>query len=194
MKKWLLPIILIGALILWGISQNNKMIDMKGKGSIDWANVETAYQRRMDLYDNLVSVVKGAANHEKTTLEAVIKARAEATQVKIDPSNMTPEKMAAFQKAQSGLAGAFNKLMMVHENYPDLKANQNFLEFQSQMEGTENRINTARTRYNESAGAYNIFISKFPSSLVAKVAGFKGMELFKGEAGSAKAPKIDLIN
>ena len=143
MKKWLLPIILV-VIALWAYSAGkgfyNTSVNLKNEAKTKWSNVESAYQRRADLIPNLVSTVKGYAAHEKETLECVIKARAEATQTKIDVDNLTPDKIAAFQKAQSGLAGALGKLMVVVERYPDLKANQNFLELQSQLEGTENMI------------------------------------------------------
>ncbi len=195
MKKWLIPVIVIALLAFaffkWGIGVNNEIIDKEGVAQVQWANVESAYQRRADLIPNLVATVKGYAEHEKETLEGVIKARAEATKTTINAGDMTPEKMAAFQKAQSGITGALSKLMVVVEKYPDLKANQSFLELQSQLEGTENRINVQRNRYNNLAGIYNIFIKKIPTSWVASYRGFKGMSLYKAEAGSEKAPKVE---
>ena len=158
---------------------------------MQWAKVESSYQRRADLIPNLVNTVKGYAAHEKQTLEGVIKARAEATKTTIDASNLTAENMASFQQAQSGLSGALSKLMVVIERYPDLKANQNFLELQSQLEGTENRINVERNRYNDFAGAYNIFIKKIPTNFVASFQGFEEMPLYKAEKGSEKAPKVE---
>jgi len=194
MKKYL-PFIIIGIfvfiIISWGVGVNNNIIDKEGVAQVQWAKVESSYQRRADLIPNLVNTVKGYAAHEKQTLEGVIKARAEATKTTIDASNLTAENMASFQQAQSGLSGALSKLMVVIERYPDLKANQNFLELQSQLEGTENRINVERNRYNEMSGAYNIFIRKFPTSLIASFRGFKGMTLYKAEAGSEKAPKVE---
>lgn len=194
MKKWL-PLIIIGLLVFaafqWGVGINNTIIEKEGAAQAQWANVESSYQRRADLIPNLVSTVKGYAAHEKETLEGVIKARAEATKTTINAGDLTAEKMAAFQKAQSGLSGALNKLMVVVEKYPDLKANQNFLELQSQLEGTENRINVERNRFNKMSGDYNIFIRKFPTSLIANYRDFKDMALYKAEVGSEKAPKVD---
>ena len=194
MKKWL-PLIIIGVLIFaivrWGISINNTMIDMKGKAEISWANVESSYQRRNDLIGNLVKTVQGAADFEKTTLTEVINARAKATSTTIDAGNLTPQNMAAFQQAQAGLTSALSKLMVVVERYPDLKANQNFLQLQNQLEGTENRINVERNKYNTSAGAYNIYIKKIPNSFIASIAGFEGMALYTSDKGSDKAPDVN---
>jgi LemA protein len=194
MKKWL-PLIIIGVLIFaivrWGISINNTMIDMKGKAEISWANVESSYQRRNDLIGNLVKTVQGAADFEKTTLTEVINARAKATSTTIDAGNLTPQNMAAFQQAQAGLTSALSKLMVVVERYPDLKANQNFLQLQNQLEGTENRINVERNKYNTSAGAYNIYIKKIPKNWIASIAGFEGMALYTSDKGSEKAPDVN---
>jgi len=194
MKKWL-PIIIIGilifALVRWGIGINNTMIDMKGKAEISWANVESSYQRRNDLIGNLVKTVQGAADFEKNTLTEVINARAKATSTTIDAGNLTPEKMAAFQQAQFGLTSALSKLMVVVERYPDLKANQNFLQLQNQLEGTENRINVERNRFNTSAGAYNIYIKKIPRNFIASIAGFEGMSLYASDKGADKAPDVN---
>lgn len=194
MKKWL-PLIIIGVLIFaivrWGISINNTMIDMKGKAEISWANVESSYQRRNDLIGNLVKTVQGAADFEKTTLTEVINARAKATSTTIDAGNLTPQNMAAFQQAQAGLTSALSKLMVVVERYPDLKANQNFLQLQNQLEGTENRINVERNKYNTSAGAYNIYIKKIPKNFIASIAGFEGMALYTSDKGSDKAPDVN---
>ncbi len=194
MKKFL-PLIVIALLAFaafkWGVGINNTIIEKRGTAQAQWANVESSYQRRADLIPNLVATVKGYAEHEKETLEGVIKARAEATKTTIDAGEMTPEKMVAFQKAQSGITGALSKLMVVVERYPDLKANQGFLDLQSQLEGTENRINTERNRYNKLSGEHNIFIQKFPTNLVAKFRGFKDMMLYKAAAGSDKAPKVE---
>jgi LemA protein len=194
MKKWL-PLIIIGILIFaivrWGISINNTMIDMKGKAEISWANVESSYQRRNDLIGNLVKTVQGAADFEKTTLTEVINARAKATSTSIDAGNLTPQNMTAFQQAQAGLTSALSKLMVVVERYPDLKANQNFLQLQNQLEGTENRINVERNKYNTSAGAYNIYIKKIPKNFIASIAGFEGMALYTSDKGSDKAPDVN---
>ncbi len=191
MKKWIFPIIILVAIVFWAFGKNNDIIDKKGAADIAWSKVESQYQRRFDLIDNLVATVKGYANHEKETLEAVINARAKATSTSIDASNLTPEKMAQFQQAQQGLSGALGKLLVSVERYPELKANQNFLELQSQIEGTENRINVARDRFNEAAGAYNIFIAKFPTQFIASIFGHDKMGLFSAETGADKAPKVN---
>ncbi|PID68445.1 MAG: LemA family protein [Flavobacteriia bacterium] len=194
MKKFALPIILIiVAIALYGWVKGfyNKAITLKEDATKEWGNVENQYQRRFDLIDNLVATVKGYAAHEKETLEAVIKARAQATSTSIDPTNLTPEKLAEFQKAQQGLSGALNRLMVVVERYPDLKADQHFLELQSQIEGTENRINVARDRFNEAVRPYNKHIKKFPGNFLAGIFNLEEMNYFKSEAGAEKAPKVD---
>lgn len=191
MKKWIVPISIIALLLIIVWRFNNKAVTLKEEANNRWGDVESSYQRRYDLIDNLVATVKGYADHEKSTLEAVIQARANATKITIDPTNMTPEKLAEFQQAQTGMMGAFSKLMAVAESYPDLKANQNFLELQSQIEGTENRINVARDRYNEAVNPYNQAVKKFPGILFASILGFDEMTYFKSEVGADKAPKVD---
>lgn len=183
-------IILIG-IFKWGVGLNNTMVEKQETAKTQWANVESAYQRRADLIPNLVNTVKGYASHEQETLEGVIEARANATKTTIDPTNVTPEQMAAFQESQNSLTGALSKLMVVVEKYPDLKANQNFLELQSQLEGTENRINVERNRYNELAKDYNIYVRKFPASIIANILKFDPLVLFQGAEGSDKAPTVD---
>jgi len=194
MKKWL-PLIIIAVIVTgifrWGVGLNNTMVEKQETAKTQWANVESAYQRRSDLIPNLVSTVKGYADFERETLEAVIQARANATKTTIDPTNITPEQMAAFQESQNSLSGALSKLMVVVERYPDLKANQNFLELQSQLEGTENRINVERNRFNEQAKDYNVFIRKFPATMVAGFLNFDPMALFQAAAGSENAPTVD---
>ena len=194
MKKWL-PLIVIGilifALVKWGIGLNNNMVEMKGQAEKSWANVESSYQRRNDLIGNLVKTVQGAADFEKNTLTEVINARAKATSTTIDAGNLTAQNMAAFQQAQSGLTSALSKLMVVVERYPDLKANQNFLQLQNQLEGTENRINVERNRFNTSAGDYNIYIAKFPNSFIAGFGNFDKMNLYASDKGADKAPDVN---
>lgn len=194
MKKWL-PLIIIAVLVIgvirWGVGINNTMVEKQETAKTQWANVESAYQRRSDLIPNLVNTVKGYADFEKETLESVIQARANATKTTIDPSNITPDQMAAFQESQNSLTGALSRLMVVVEKYPDLKANQNFLELQSQLEGTENRINVERNRFNEQAKDYNIYIRKVPANLVAGFLNFDPMALFQAAAGSENAPTVD---
>ena len=176
---------------LWGISGYNGLVSMDENVNGKWANVETQYQRRSDLIPNLVSTVKGYAKHESQTLEAVMAARSQATQVKIDPSNCTPQQLAQYQKAQGDVTNALGKLLAITENYPDLKANQNFLELQSQLEGTENRINVARKDFNDAAKEYNVAIRRFPKSLFAGMCGFDKKNYFEAEAGADKAPKVE---
>ncbi|MCI7579261.1 MAG: LemA family protein [Prevotella sp.] len=194
MKKnlgWIIPVGILVVVVLWAIGGYNGMVKMDEQVQNSWANVETQYQRRADLIPNLVSTVKGYAKHEQQTLEDVVKARSEATQVKVDAENLTPEKLAAFQKAQSGVSSALGRLLAVAENYPDLKANQNFLELQSQLEGTENRITVARKDFNDTAKSYNQAIRQFPKNILAGMFGFEKKSYFEAEAGSEKAPKVE---
>lgn len=194
MKKWLPLIIIVAVLIYlfkWGIDTNNMLVEKEGLAEAQWANVESSYQRRNDLIGNLVKTVQGAADFERTTLTEVIEARAKATSTTIDASNLTPENMAQFQQAQSGLSGALSKLLVSVERYPELKANQNFLELQTQLEGTENRINVERNRFNGLAGEYNIIIKQIPTNFVANFRGFNGMPLYKSDVGSENAPDVN---
>ena len=188
---WIIPVAIVVVIVLWAIGGYNGMVKMDEQVQNSWANVETQYQRRADLIPNLVSTVKGYAKHEQQTLEDVVKARSEATQVKVDAENLTPEKLAAFQKAQSGVSSALGRLLAVAENYPDLKANQNFLELQSQLEGTENRITVARKDFNDAAKSYNQSIRQFPKNILAGMFGFEKKSYFEAEAGSEKAPKVE---
>jgi len=195
MKKWLIPVIIIVVIVFgiysWAVGINNTAVELEANAKTAWSNVESSYQRRNDLIGNLVKTVQGAADFEKSTLTDVINARAKATATTIDASGLTPENMAQFQQAQSGLSGALSKLLVSVERYPELKANQNFLELQSQLEGTENRINVARDRYNEAVNTYDIFTTKFPAKILAGMFGFKEMTRYKADAGSEKAPNVD---
>lgn len=186
-------IIVLLAVILggWYIRTNNSLVDMKGQATKQWANVESSYQRRSDLIGNLVKTVQGAADFERGTLTDVIEARAKATSTTIDANNLTPESLAAFQEAQAGLSSALSRLLVTVERYPDLKANQNFLELQSQLEGTENRINVERNRFNDLAGEYNIRIKQIPTNIVASLANFEQMALFSAKAGAEDAPEVN---
>ena len=190
-KGLIITIVVIVLVALWGISSYNGLVGMDENVSNKWANVETQYQRRSDLIPNLVNTVKGYAKHESQTLEAVMAARSQATQVKIDPSNCTPQQLAAYQKAQGDVTTALGKLLAITENYPDLKANQNFLELQSQLEGTENRINVARKDINDSAKKYNTSLRRFPRNIIASMFGFEKRNYFEAEAGAEKAPKVE---
>lgn len=194
MKK-LIPVIVIGGLLLiagmWYVNTNNTLVDMKGQATKQWANVESSYQRRSDLIGNLVKTVQGAADFERGTLKDVIEARSKATSTTIDANNLTPEKLAQFQQAQTGLSSALSRLLVTVERYPDLKANQNFLELQSQLEGTENRINVERNRFNEAAGEYNIKIEKIPTNIIATIANFDPLALFSSKPGAENAPDVD---
>ena len=187
----IITIVVIAIIALWGISSYNGLVSMDENVQNKWSTVETSYQRRSDLIPNLVSTVKGYATHERQTLESVMKARSEATQVKIDPSNCTPEQLAAYQKAQGNVTSALGKLLMVTERYPDLKANENFLELQSQLEGTENRISVARKDFNDAAKDYNKAIRRFPRNILASMGGFEKRAYFQAEAGAEKAPKVE---
>ena len=156
-----------------------------------WSQVENVYQRRMDLIPYLVSTVKGYASHEAETLEGIVNARSKATQVTVDPENLTPEELQKFNEAQGELSGALGKLLAITEAYPDLKANQNFLELQAQLEGTENRIATERKKFNEVAMGYNTLIRRFPKSIIASVFGFERKGYFEAQEGADNAPKVE---
>lgn len=174
----------------WGMSSYNNFVTLREDVNSQWANVESQYQRRSDLIPNLVSTVKGYASHESSTFESVVAARAKATQVTIDPANLTPEKLQEYQAAQGQVSSALGKLLMITENYPDLKANQNFLELQAQLEGTENRISVERTRFNEVTKRYNIPVQKMPRAIIASFFGFKEKPYFEAERGSETAPAV----
>ncbi len=178
-------------LFMWGMGQYNNMVKADETVGKQWANVESQYQRRSDLIPNLVNTVKGYAKHEEGTLTAVVEARAKATQTVIDPANMTEESLAKFQEAQSQVSSALSRLLVTVERYPDLKANQNFLELQAQLEGTENRISVERQRFNESAQAFNTMIRQFPKNIIASMGGFEKKVYFKAETGAEKAPTVE---
>jgi len=186
---WIIIVVLIVAAFM-SISKYNTMVGMEESVSEQWANVETQYQRRADLIPNLVSTVKGYAAHEKDVFESVTKARASATSVKIDASNLTAENIQQFQAAQGSLNSALGRLLAVAERYPDLKANQNFLELQAQLEGTENRIATERRRFNEQVKIFNTYIRKFPNNMVANMFGFEKQVTFEADEGAEKAPEV----
>ncbi|MEN9939585.1 MAG: hypothetical protein RIR61_392 [Bacteroidota bacterium] len=177
-------------ILLWGVGAYNRLVGLSESTESQWANVQSAYQRRADLIPNLVSTVKGYADFEKSTLTDVIEARSKATSVQISADNLTPEKVAEFQKAQGELKGALSRLLVSVERYPDLKANQNFLALQSQLEGTENRINVERDRFNEQVRTYNSSVKRIPTSLVAAVGGFDARGYFEAEAEAQDAPEV----
>ena len=181
----------IAAIVFWFIGSYNSMVTAEENVETSWAQVENQYQRRADLIPNLVNTVKGYAAHESSTLEAVIDARSRATQITIDPSKATPEQLLAFQNAQGELTQALGRLLALSESYPDLKANQNFLELQSQLEGTENRITVARNAFNEAARQFNSMIRRFPGNIVASMFGFEKKPYFEAEQGAEKAPKVE---
>ena len=180
-------VVIIGG---WAASAYNSMVQEQEKATTALANVQSTYQRRADLIPNLVETVKGYASHEKETLEGVVNARSKATQMTLDPENMTPEKMQEFQKAQGELGAALGRLIAIQENYPDLKANENFRDLQVQLEGTENRINEARNTYNLVVQQYNVTIRRFPKNILAGLFGFDKMTKFEAEAGAEKAPQV----
>ena len=191
MKKSIIIIIaVVAVIVIWAVSMYNGLVTMDESVNSQWANVETQYQRRADLIPNLVNTVKGYASHEKETLERVVEARSKATQMQVNANDLTPEKLAEYQKAQGAVTSALGKLLAITENYPDLKANQNFLELQAQLEGTENRINVARTNFNNAAQAYNTAIRRFPKSLFASMFGFDKHAYFEAAEGTETAPTV----
>ncbi len=188
-----LPLILLafGALLVFSMCGSYNTTVKKDEGvKAAWSQVENQYQRRSDLIPNLVNTVKGYAKFEKSTLEAVVQARASATQIKVDPNNLTPEAIQKFEQAQQGLSGALGKLLMITENYPDLKANQNFLALQQQLEGTENRITVERKNFNESVQDFNSYIRRFPTNMLVGIFGFSPKGYFQAQTGSEKAPNV----
>lgn len=193
MKNRTLWIVLgvVAVVVVWVVSSYNTLVGKQERVSEAWANVETVYQRRADLIPNLVATVKGYAAHEQETLQAVTAARANATALSIDPSTSTPEQVAAWMKAQNEVGSALGRLIAISESYPDLKASQNFLELQTQLEGTENRISTERNKYNESVRGFNVSIRRFPTNLIAGLFGFDKMTMFEAQEGAEVAPVVE---
>ena len=191
MKKWIILIIIAVAAGLGLMSSYNGLVKAETEIDSVWANVESSYQRRADLIPNLVNTVKGQANFEQQTLTNVIEARAKATQTKIDPSNLTEEQLNEFQQNQNQVGSALSRLLVTVEQYPQLKANEGFMNLQAQLEGTENRINVARNKFNEAAREYNQKIRTFPTKLVAMIFGFKEKPYFKSVAGAENAPTVN---
>ena len=179
------------ALFFWCKNSYNRMVTAEEGVGAAWAQVENVYQRRADLIPNLVATVKGYAKHESETLEGVIEARSKATQVTVNPENLSPESLEKFNKAQGELSSALGRLLMIAENYPDLKANENFRDLQAQLEGTENRITTERMKFNESARGYNTMIRKFPNNILASIFNFETKGYFQAQEGAATAPKVE---
>lgn len=186
-------VLLVIALIVvfWGVGIYNGIIPMDNAAKSQWGNVETAYQKRADLTDQLVNTVKGAANFEKETLTQVIEARSKATQTTIDPTNLTPEKIAQFQQAQDGLSSALSRLMVVVEKYPELKANQNFLNLQTSLESMADEIRFEQRKFNEAAQGYNNYIQTAPNNLISGMFGFAEKGYFKAAEGADKAPTVN---
>jgi len=195
MKKWLIPVIIIAVLgiIIYSLTAgiNNTAVELEENVKASWANVESSYQRRSDLIPSLVATVKGAAAFEQETLTGVIEARAKATSVNINADNLDDASLQKFQEAQSGLSSALSKLMVSVERYPQLTATQNFRSLQSQLEGTENRINVERNRFNDQVRAYNTYIRKFPNNIFAGMFGFEKLSAFEADKGAENAPKVE---
>lgn len=190
-KKTLFIILgIVAVVVVWAVGGYNGLVTRQEKVNEAWANVETVYQRRADLIPNLVSTVKGYAAHEQETLQSVTEARAKATAMTIDPSTATPEELASWQRAQQEVSSALGRLLAISESYPDLKANQNFLELQQQLEGTENRISTERRKYNEMVRGYNASIRRFPKNILAGLFGFDKMTMFEAQEGAEVAPEV----
>ncbi|MGP1435567.1 MAG: LemA family protein [Phocaeicola sp.] len=190
MKKTVILIIVLAVIAMWGISQYNGLVTGQESVNTAWSNVENQYQRRADLIPNLVNTVKGYAEHEKGTFEAVVETRSKATSIKIDANNLTEEKLKEFQAAQGDVTNALSRLIAISENYPELKANENFKELQTQLEGTENRIAVERRNFNEAARTYNTTIRQFPRNIIAGIGGFNARPYFEAAEGSEKAPEV----
>lgn len=189
-KTWIIVIAVIAVIAIYSTSTYNSMVAQEEAVSTAWSNVENQYQRRSDLIPNLVNTVKGYATHEKETFDAVVSARAKATQTTVSIDDLTPEKMQAYQRAQGEVGSALSRLLAVTENYPELKANENFKELQVQLEGTENRISVERRNFNKTTREYNTAIRKFPRNIVAGMFGFEKHPYFEAEEGSEKAPEV----
>ena len=190
-KSTIIIIVVIALLAIWGVTGYNGLVTMDENVSGQWSNVETQYQRRADLIPNLVNTVKGYATHEKETLEGVVEARSKATQIKVDAADLTPEKLAEYQKAQGAVTSALGKLLAITENYPDLKANQNFLALQDQLEGTENRISVARKDYIDTVNKFNKKVRTFPGVLWASLVGIEKKATFEAEEKAQVAPTVN---
>ena len=182
---------IVAVVLVWGVSTYNGLVSKDEQVASAWANVETVYQRRADLIPNLVNTVKGYAAHESETLTQVTEARAKSTSMTIDPSTATPAQMEAWMRAQGEVGSALGSLIAISENYPELKADKNFLELQKQLEGTENRISTERRKYNETVRLYNTKIRRFPTNLIAGMFGFEKRVMFEAQEGAEVAPVVE---
>lgn len=189
-STWVIVLAVVAVLFFWVKGAYNNMVTLDEEVQTAWSQVQNVYQRRADLIPNLVNTVKGYAQHESATLEGVVNARSKATQITVDPENLTPESLAKFQKAQGELSSALGKLLSITENYPELKANENFLQLQAQLEGTENRITVERQKFNETARGYNTTIRKFPNNILAGMFGFEKKAYFEAEEGAERAPEV----
>lgn len=190
-KSTIIVLVIIAAVAIWGITGYNGLVNAEETVSNAWSNVESQYQRRADLIPNLVNTVKGYAEHEAQTLQAVTDARVRATQMNVNAEDLTPEKLLEYQKVQGELGTALGRLLAITEAYPELKANENFLELQAQLEGTENRIAVARQNFNETVKEYNTYIRKFPRNLLAGMFGFEKRPYFEAQEGAAVAPQVN---
>ncbi len=189
-KTWIIIIAVIAVIAIYGVSSYNSMVSQEEAVGTAWSNVENQYQRRADLIPNLVNTVKGYAAHEKETFDAVVSARAKATQTTVSIDDLTPEKMEAYQRAQGEVGSALSRLLAVTENYPELKANENFQTLQAQLEGTENRISVERRNFNDVVRAYNASIRRFPKNIFAGMFGFEKRPYFEAQEGAEKAPEV----
>ena len=190
-KSTIIILAIVAVVVVWAISGYNGLVSKEEGVNQAWANVESAYQRRSDLIPNLVNTVKGYAEHEKSTLQAVTDARAKATSINIDPATATPEQFEAWAEAQQGVGSALGRLIAVSESYPALKANENFRDLQAQLEGTENRIKVERDRYNEAVKEFNIKIRRFPTTILASLFGFEKRSMFEAQEGAELAPVVE---
>lgn len=195
MKKWLIPVLIIAVLgiVIYSmtVGVNNTAVELEENAKTAWSNVESSYQRRNDLIGNLVNTVQGAADFERGTLTEVVEARSRATSVNVNADNLTEDQLRQFQEAQGEVSSALSRLLVTVERYPQLQSNQNFLNLQSQLEGTENRINVARNRYNEAVNSFNVYIRKFPNNIVAGWFGFDPMARYEADAGAEDAPDVE---
>lgn len=187
-----MAVVVVAVLVgVWAVGARNSFVTQEEGVTSAWSQVENVYQRRADLIPNLVETVKGYAAHEQTTLEGVVSARAKATQITVDPDNLDAESLRRFQDAQGELGAALGRLLAVSENYPELKANENFLQLQAQLEGTENRIAVERKKFNETVREYNVSVRKFPGNIAAMMFGFEAKPYFEAAAGAEQAPKVE---